>query len=142
MRDDHISLADFSHRAVDKIRYGDTDRQGHVNNAVFATFFETGRVELLHMGEHPVTDDGCSFVLAHLGVDFRAELRWPGEVVIGTRVTKVGKSSIRLTQALFQGNECNATAETVVVQVDQATGKPRELSSSSVDYLNGLTGAS
>jgi acyl-CoA thioesterase FadM len=28
----------------DKLRYNDTDRQGHVNNAIFATFFETGRV--------------------------------------------------------------------------------------------------
>ena len=25
-------------------RYGDTDRQGHVNNAAFVTFCETGRV--------------------------------------------------------------------------------------------------
>jgi acyl-CoA thioester hydrolase len=142
MRDDDITVADFPQQAVDKVRYGDTDRQGHVNNAVFATFFETGRVELLHNSQHPAADTGCSFVLAHLAVDFRAEILWPGEVVIGTRVAKVGTSSIRLAQALFQGGRCNASAETVVVQVDQATGKPRELSSAAVDYLNGLTGSS
>jgi acyl-CoA thioester hydrolase len=37
------SLRDFAVYSVDKLRYGDTDRQGHVNNAVFATFLETGR---------------------------------------------------------------------------------------------------
>jgi acyl-CoA thioester hydrolase len=142
MRDDEISIDDFPGRALDKIRYGDTDRQGHVNNAVFATFFETGRVELLHLGQHPVADDGCSFVIAHLGVDFRAEILWPGEVVIGTRVTKVGSSSIRLAQALFQGDTCNATAETVIVHVDQTTKKSRQLSSNAVDYLTGLTDSS
>jgi acyl-CoA thioester hydrolase len=140
MRDDDITIDNFPGRAVDKIRYGDTDRQGHVNNAVFATFFETGRVELLHLGQHPVADDGCSFVIAHLGVDFRAEILWPGEVVIGTRVTKVGASSIRLAQALFQGDRCNATAETVIVQIDQTTKKSRQLSRAAVDYLTSLTG--
>ena len=37
----------FPFRTRDKLRYGDTDRQGHVNNAVFATFLETGRVDML-----------------------------------------------------------------------------------------------
>lgn len=141
VRDDEISIGDFPGRALDKIRYGDTDRQGHVNNAVFATFLETGRVELLHLGQHPVADEGCSFVIAHLGVDFRAEILWPGDVVIGTRVTKVGSSSIRLTQALFQGDTCNATAETVIVHIDQTTKKSRQLSDDAVDYLMGLTGS-
>jgi acyl-CoA thioester hydrolase len=138
MGSDEIRIDDYPGRAVDKVRYGDTDRQGHVNNAVFATFFETGRVELLHLGQHPVAEDGCSFVIAHLGVDFRAELLWPGEVVIGTRVTKVGSSSVRLAQALFQDDRCTATAETVIVQVDETTKKSRELSTAAVEYLTGL----
>ncbi|MCV7424537.1 acyl-CoA thioesterase [Mycobacterium yunnanensis] len=141
MHDNEIRIDDFPGRALDKIRYGDTDRQGHVNNAVFASFLETGRVELLHLGQHPVADDGCSFVIAHLGVDFLAEIIWPGEVVIGTRVTKVGSSSIRLTQALFQRDTCNATAETVIVHVDQETKRSRHLSSEAVDYLTGLMGS-
>ncbi len=36
-------LEEFPLRTSDKVRYGDTDRQGHVNNAVFSTFLETGR---------------------------------------------------------------------------------------------------
>ncbi|BBZ28896.1 thioesterase [Mycolicibacterium madagascariense] len=142
MRDGDISLGDFPGRALDKIRYSDTDRQGHVNNAVFATFFETGRVELLHLAQRPVADDGCSFVIAHLGVDFRAEILWPGDVAIGTRVAKVGSSSIRLRQALFQGDRCTATAETVIVHVDTTTKKSRQLSGDAIDYLTGLMGSS
>ncbi len=48
------TLEDFPHRTFDKLRYGDTDRQGHVNNAVFATFLETGRVEMLFAREQGV----------------------------------------------------------------------------------------
>jgi hypothetical protein len=35
-----LTLPDFSLQAFDKLRYADTDRQGHVNNANFSTFLE------------------------------------------------------------------------------------------------------
>ena len=41
-------------RTHEKLRYADTDRQGHVNNAVFATMLETGRVELLYSLDKPL----------------------------------------------------------------------------------------
>ena len=33
-------LADYTFITRDKLRYGDTDRQGHVNNAVYMTWFD------------------------------------------------------------------------------------------------------
>lgn len=42
-----LTLADFPFTSFDKLRYCDTDKQGHVNNAVFSTFLETGRAEFL-----------------------------------------------------------------------------------------------
>ena len=71
----------------DKIRYADTDRQGHVNNAAFATFCETGRVEILYYPAHPLTSDGGEFVIVSLNLVFKDEIQWPGEVTIGTYVT-------------------------------------------------------
>ena len=56
-----LRLGDFAGQAYDKLRYGDTDRQGHVNNAVFATFMETGRVELIYSPQDPLLEDGFSF---------------------------------------------------------------------------------
>ena len=43
-----LPLEAFPTQVTENIRYGDTDRQGHVNNAVYATYFESGRVDLLH----------------------------------------------------------------------------------------------
>lgn len=57
-----LSYQAFPVQTYDKLRYGDTDRQGHVNNATMATFFETGRVEILYGVEHPVLAENCSFV--------------------------------------------------------------------------------
>lgn len=119
--------ADFPHRARDKLRYADTDRQGHVNNAVFATFFETGRVEFLYDPASPLHAPDGAFVIARLAVDFAGEIRWPGDVEICTRVASVGRSSIRLEQALFQNGAHVASAESVIVHVAQSDGKSRPL---------------
>jgi acyl-CoA thioester hydrolase len=109
------------------LRYADTDRQGHVNNSVFATFFETGRVEILFDAATPLHDAGGTFVIARLVIDFAAEIRWPGTVDIGTRVTAIGRSSIKLAQALFQDGRHVASAESVIVHVGADDGKARPL---------------
>lgn len=123
-----LRLQDFAGQAYDKLRYGDTDRQGHVNNAVFATFMETGRVELIYDADDPLLDEGFSFVLAKLDIDYVAEVLWPGTVDIGTRVTRVGRSSVTMQQAVFQNGKLCASAETVVVHFDQRTRKSHAFS--------------
>ena len=131
-------LEEFPIQTRDKVRYADTDRQGHVNNAVFATFLETGRVEILYNPEEPLTDDGAAFVIARLSLDFRAEIQWPGEVQIGTRVLRVGRSSLTLHQAIFQHEQCAAEAETVIVQVDEDGKVARPLNKKTLDRLQDL----
>lgn len=95
------TLTDFPFQTFDKLRYADTDRQGHVNNAVFSTFLETGRVEFLFDTQSPLATDNASFVIARLTLDFVAEVNWPGRVEIGTGVTRIGNSSLTLRQAIF-----------------------------------------
>lgn len=110
-------LDDFPVKAMDTIRYGDTDKLGHVNNAVFSTFLETGRTSLL-LHPRTFTPPGAGFALVRLVIDYRAEMHWPGEAHVGTGVTALGRSSISMRQAIFQDGRCMATAETVVVLFD------------------------
>lgn len=121
-----LPLSDFPLKSSDKIRYSDTDRQGHVNNAVFSTFLETGRVEILYDPSLPILSNEASFVIASLQINFLREITWPGEVMIGTGIKKIGNSSIHLYQMIFQDGECAAEATTVIVQTDdeQGGGKP------------------
>jgi len=130
------SLTDFPLKTFDKIRYADTDRQGHVNNAHFSTFLETGRVEVLYNPEQPILAAGASFVIASLKLDFLNELKWPGQVQIGTGVVKIGNSSITILQRLFQEGQCTANAETVIVQVDDQTKRGAPLSENARQILS------
>lgn len=133
--DDAPTLAQFPSRAFDKLRYADTDRQGHVNNSVFSTALETGRVELLYAPDAGIVETHKSFVIARLELDFRGELTWPGEVAIGTRVEAVGRTSFTLVQALFQRERCVALARTVIVQVDDETRRATSLSAAAAARL-------
>ena len=135
---DDLAITDFPLRARDKLRYGDTDRQGHINNAVFSTFLETGRVELIYGQAGRLAEPGTAFVLARLELDFRAELLWPGEVEIGTRVASVGRSSVRLQQAIFQDERCVASGVSVIVQMDESTRKARPFSDAVREQLERL----
>lgn len=121
------TLDEFPIRSVDTIRYGDTDKLGHVNNAVFSTFLETGRTGLLLRSEPAVAPEGAGFVIARLVLDYRAEMHWPGQVEIGTAVIEIGRSSVTLAQALFQDGTCTATAETVIVLFDTVHRRPLPL---------------
>ncbi|WP_323791184.1 thioesterase family protein [Nocardioides sp.] len=125
---DQPTLADFPAHSHDKLRYGDTDRQGHVNNAVFATLLETGRIEVLRDVNDDLNEDGLEWVIARLTLDFLGEILWPGQVDVGTRVQRLGTTSVGMEQALYQDGRIVARAETVIVQMDAATRRPAPLS--------------
>lgn len=133
-----MQKSDYPLWARDTIRYGDTDKQGHVNNAVFSTFLETGRVQFLLNSGKPIRAPGTNFVLARLVLDYKAEMLWPGEADIGTRVKSVGKSSFVLEQIVMQGDTVTAVAETVMVMVDEQTRKSCPLPEASIAALKEL----
>jgi acyl-CoA thioester hydrolase len=98
---------------------------------------ETGRVELIYNADDPLLEEGFSFVLAKLDINYIAEVLWPGTVEIGTRVTRVGRSSVTMQQAVFQNGKLCASAETVVVHFDQATRKSHAFSEAQRAKLEG-----
>lgn len=134
-----MAITDFPLQATDKVRYADTDRQGHVNNAVFSTFLETGRVELLYRTAASLNHPNSEFVIAKLSLEFRAEILWPGLVQIGTRVASISRSSVKLEQAIFQAEQCCAFAETIVVLIDTKSRRSTPLSEAAIAMLDKAT---
>jgi acyl-CoA thioester hydrolase len=114
-------LADYPHRVTDTIRYADLDPQGHVNNAVIATYFETGRVAMFRLPDLSIGVPGITFVLARTEIDYLQELHWPGMVDVGTAVVRFGRSSFAVDHAVFKDGVCAATGSAVLVTIDQAS---------------------
>jgi acyl-CoA thioester hydrolase len=108
----------------DVLRFGDTDKNGHINNSVFSVLCESGRVNLFGLKFDPVLRPGTFFVIARLVIDFRAELHYPGRVTTATWVSRLGRSSMRLKQAIHSEAALAADSEAVCVLMDAATRRP------------------
>jgi acyl-CoA thioester hydrolase len=117
----------FPGQATDTIRFGDLDPQGHVNNTVFSTYFETGRVMFLREPGNMLSPPGTTSVLARLDINFLKELHWPGTVEIGVATAEIGRSSYSFVQALFRDGVCVATARATMVLIDAQTRRARPL---------------
>ncbi|MEO0393037.1 MAG: thioesterase family protein [Pseudomonadota bacterium] len=133
-----FDLAAFPGQETVTMRYGDTDRQGHINNAVFVTLLEAGRVSLLYHEQDPLSPAGTQFVLANLNLDYLRELDWRSPVQVGTGVLKLGNSSVHFAQMLVQNGEVAARARTVTVLMDDNTRRSTPLPSASRTKLEAL----
>lgn len=75
-----------------KIRFGDTDMLGHVNNSVYLSYLEEARLQFmedLEIQEVPL-------ILASVKADFRAQAFFKQKLLIETTVKRIGNSSFDL----------------------------------------------
>ena len=105
------------------LRFADTDAVGHVHNGAFAACFESARIKLLMEVGLKADEGAIQWVLARLCIDFRAQLFYPGEVDVGTRLVHVGGASLRAVQGLFAEGVCRGTAVATMVLIDFPSGR-------------------
>ena len=120
-------LEDFPYRLTDNVRFADLDPNQHVNNAVYASYFETGRVTLMKDRSYGLMPPGLAWIMVRLDIHFRAELRWPGTIEMGLGVSKFGRTSVTFDQVVFSEGKCVASAQSVTVLIDETLRKPTPL---------------
>jgi acyl-CoA thioester hydrolase len=100
------------------VLFGDIDAFGHVNNAVYFTYFEWGRTQLWFelKGRGGATDIG--FILARAECDFKKQLAME-PIEIATRIGHIGTSSLEfLCEIRKSDGEVAATGRIVAVLFD------------------------
>ena len=128
-------LEDFPYRLTDNVRFADLDPNQHVNNAVYATYFETGRVTLMKDRSYGLMPPGVGWIMVRLDMHFRAELRWPGSIEMGLGLVKFGRTSVTFDQVVFSEGRCVASAQSVSVLIDEASRKPTPLTAEIIANL-------
>jgi acyl-CoA thioester hydrolase len=104
-----------------KLRYNDCDPAGHVNNAVYSTMAEAGRTDLMLAAGIHRPGVNYAMVIVRLEIDFKAEMNWPGDVVIATAVSRIGAKSIHMRQVIrANGRDC-AHALSILAAIDKET---------------------
>lgn len=115
-------MTTFSFETSVQVRFQDLDAMGHVNNAVYATYLEQGRIR--YFTDHVDLDpDAIHTVVAHLELDFEAPLTDARTVTVGVETRSVGETSYTLGYAIEDDGTTVATGETVQVWIDRGTGR-------------------
>ena len=137
-----MPLHDFPTVVTIPVQWGDQDALGHVNNTVALKWFETGRVKYLESLATCVPDQATSLtaVLAAVTCNFRQQLQYPDTVQIGSRLVKLGRTSITLEHHIY--SEANqgiaADGQSVMVLFDFATQKPMPITDEIRKRIDGL----
>jgi acyl-CoA thioester hydrolase len=121
------------------VRWRDLDPLGHVNSAVFVTFFETGRDLWLRevLGESFGPEQ---YVVARIEVDYRAEVPQGTDYVHSTHeVESVGRSSVILNERLADpGDVTVAEARAVLVLWDPDGHRSRPVTDGEREALGAM----
>ncbi|MFA6243003.1 MAG: thioesterase family protein [Candidatus Hydrogenedentales bacterium] len=127
------------------VRWGDMDAYGHVNNAVFFTYFECGRIAYFeHIGVKDRSESNpLAPALASATINFRQQLHFPAELEVGTRVTKIGRTSFGMEHVLLRSGTEDVVADgtSVMVYVDYRVGKSTPIPDSLRELIQGIEGA-
>jgi len=111
-----------------EIRWRDMDAYGHVNNAVYLNFLEEARDAWVQEVLGSVSDT-WDFVLAHVEIDFLAELKQDDQaVLVRCTAASLGRASIRTREEVAKlDGTTSARAAAVIVPRDPSTGRSRPL---------------
>lgn len=123
-----------------QVRFSDIDSYQHVNNVAFLTYLEDARIQLMHA---PVTADGVQTTLHELigpefftlvarhSIEYLAPLEFrttPIQVTLW--ISRIGNSSYNFGYRVAESDQSvsYAQAETTMVLVSRATGRPEAVS--------------
>jgi acyl-CoA thioesterase FadM len=102
------------------------DAYGHVNNAVYLNYLEEARDGLI---EDIFGEAAYDLVIAHVSIDYRREITQAhGDVVVESRVTGWGRSSVRTADVItLPDGSVAAEGTAVLVARDPDKGSSRPL---------------
>ncbi len=94
----------FKHTIPLQIRFNDVDKFGHINNAVYFSFYDLGKTEYFASVCPNVDWERDAIVVAHIEVDFMQQIRGTDRIAVQTSVTSIGTKSFDLAQRVVDIN--------------------------------------
>lgn len=122
----------FKHIFTETVRWGDCDMLGHVNNTVFLRYIESARIAYFQdvMNIELIINSVEGWVIADLNCSFRAQLKFPSEIEICTRISRIGNSSATIDAVIFHHGKPNPifTSTATIVWCNYREGKSVRIS--------------
>jgi acyl-CoA thioester hydrolase len=120
-----LILASYPLTKAFQTRFQDMDVNGHLNNVSFAALFESARVTVnqsaRNWNEYPSHQRP---LIAAVTINYLREGSYPEDVIIGSGIGHIGTASWTISQAMFQNDQCIASADSVIVYRDSGRSAP------------------
>ncbi len=119
----------FKHHTPVKVRFNETDLQGHVNFGHYLFYFDIGLTEYFEAigyDYQSMVEDGTDMLYVESHCNYKSPAKWPEVLDIKTRVADLGRSSIRFEFELTSQTDDRlvATGHVVTVTVAKDTWEP------------------
>lgn len=116
-------------------RVSETDGIGHINNTTIPIWFEAGRDEIFRIFTPDLSFKNWKLVLVNMNVDFIKECFYGRIVEIHTSVLKIGRTSLQISDELFQDGQLCAKGHCTYVNFNFNEHKPEPIPISIRDQL-------
>ena len=115
-----------------KVRFNETDLQGHVNFGHYLFYFDIGLTEYLEaigMDYQSMVEDGTDMVYVESHCNYKSPAKFPDVLDIYTRMAELGRSSLRFEFEIRAQTDDRliATGHIVTVTVDRDIGEPSQV---------------
>jgi acyl-CoA thioester hydrolase len=88
----------FEFHATIKVRYNETDLQGHVNFMHYYAYFDVGVIEYMEAigyGYETMLAEGTDLLYAESHCEYKSSAKWPEVLRVYTRLGHIGQRSLR-----------------------------------------------
>lgn len=122
-----IKRENFAHWVTIRALWGDMDALGHINHATYFRYLEEGRTNWIDrmFQDREGLWDREGLILADIQCSYIDQLRHPVTVEVGTRISRIGRSSMQVQAAVFVEGEVTPAASSrgIVVWFNYAEQK-------------------
>lgn len=128
---------EFSFHISIRVRFSETDMNGHVNNVSAFIYFEEARIEFMKAsGLLSDANENHMPVVADMQCDYHMQMYFDDVLNLYVKADHVGNTSVDIHyMALNQESSITLTGRGRLVQLDMKTGSPVPLSSTMKEKL-------
>ena len=115
-------MEEFQAEVDIQVRFADTDALGHVNNAIYLSWMELGRMAFTDAVLPEIDWTKTGFILAHVSIDYLEPVFLNDKVKVYMRTGKIGGKSVVLecliTKTDKNGERPTAKGNNIIVAFD------------------------
>ena len=106
-------------------RVSETDGAGHINNTVIPVWLEAGRREIFALFTPDLGFEHWGVALVNMNVDYVEQTYWQRPVEVRTWLDRIGNTSFRLYEEIWQGETLCVKGTATYVHFDYGEQRPK-----------------